>query len=209
LAKELARQGHEVTVLTTRKEVHDSFEKEHNLIVEDLGESNWKEVKLTGKGTALMFKRCLNRALQIGLEYANLELYFKVKNALRKRRKNKERYDLLISIAVPYPIDWGVAAVWKKKNNIAKTWVADCGDPFMGYENDTFKPAFYFKFVEKWFCKKADFITVPVETAIPAYYPEFHDKIKVISKGCNFEDVDTAEKENNEIPCFAYAGRLI
>ena len=209
LAKELAKQGHEVTVLTPRKEVHDSFEKEHNLIVEDLGESNWKEVKLNGTGLALLLKRALRRAVQIGLEYPNLELYFKVKRALQKKKKNKEHYDLLISIAVPHPIHWGVAAVWKKNNNIAKTWVADCGDPFMGQENDTFKPAFYFRYVEKWFCKKADFITVPVETAIPAYYPEFHDKIKVIPQGFNFEDVDTAEKEKKEYPCFAYAGGLI
>jgi H2-forming N5,N10-methylenetetrahydromethanopterin dehydrogenase-like enzyme len=33
LAKELARNGHDIIVLTPKKEVHDSFEKEHNLIL--------------------------------------------------------------------------------------------------------------------------------------------------------------------------------
>jgi hypothetical protein len=209
LAKELARQGHAVTVLTPKRPEHRDFEQEHNLIIQDLGAPKWKEVKLTGKGARLMFKRGLRRGLNLFLEYPNLEFYFKVKRALQQKKKNKEHYDLLISIAVPYPIHWGVAAIWKKKKNIAKTWVADCGDPFMGQENDTFKHPVYFKYVEKWFCKKADFITVPVETAIPAYYPEFHHKIKIISQGFNFEEIKLASYKQNEIPHFAYAGGLI
>jgi len=209
LAKEFARQGHDVTVLTPKKPEHAAFEKKHGLVIEDLGQPKWKAVKLTGKGILLKIKRALRRGMQIGLEYPNLEYYFKVKKALKRKQKKKEHYDLLISIAVPYPIHWGVAAVWKKKNNMAKTWVADCGDPFMGQENDTFKHLFYFKYVEKWFCKKVDYLTVPVATAIPAYYPEFHHKIKVISQGFNFEEVEVAPYQKNEIPHFAYAGGLI
>jgi len=209
LAKELARQGHQVTVLTPKKSEHTVFEKEHNVIIEDLGKPKWKEVKLSGKGPVLLFKRALRRFSNLLFEYPNLEYYFKVKKALKKKRKAKEHYDMLISIAVPYPVHWGVASVWKKKNNIANTWVADCGDPFMGQENDTFKPAFYFKYVEKWFCRKVDYLTVPVETAIPAYYPEFHHKIKVISQGFNFDDIEVADYKPNEIPHFAYAGGLI
>lgn len=209
LAKEFARQGHNVTVLTTKRPEHPAFENEHNLMIEDLGQPMWKEVKLTGKGPILLFKRAIRRFSQLLLEYPNIEYYFKVKKALIRKEKKREHYDLLISIAVPYSIHWGVAAVWKKKNNIAKTWVADCGDPFMGQENDTFKPAFYFKYVEKWFCKKVDFLTIPVETAIPAYYPEFHYKIKIISQGFNFDEIELAPYVKNEIPHFAYAGGLI
>src|SRR5690554_3068579 len=209
LAKELARQGHQVTVLTPKKSEHTVFEKEHNVIIEDLGKPKWKEVKLSGKGPVLLFKRALRRFSNLLFEYPNLEYYFKVKKALKKKRKAKEHYDMLISIAVPYPVHWGVAAVWKKKNNIANTWVADCGDPFMGRENDTFKLPFYFKYVEKWFCRKADYLTVPIATAIPAYYPEFHKKIKVISQGFNFDEIEVAPYQQNEIPHFAYAGGLI
>lgn len=147
LTKELARQGHVVTVLTPKKSEHVVFEQENNFSIHDLGQPKWKDVSLSGKGIGLMLKRVLRRGLCIALEYPNLEYYFKVKRVLKKKRKAKEHYDILISIAVPYPIHWGVAAVWKKKNNIADIWVADCGDPFMGQENDTFKPAFYFKYV--------------------------------------------------------------
>ncbi len=209
MAKELAYQGHAVTVLTPKKPEHSDFECEHNLIIEDLGHPSWKEIVLKGGRVSMIFKRGLRRILQIALEYPNLEYLFLVKNALQKRIKNKQHYDLLISIAVPHSTHWGVAAVWGKKNNIAKTWVADCGDPFMGEENDSFKPAFYFKYVEKWFCKKVDFITVPIKTAIPAYYPEFHNKIKIISQGFNFNEIEVAPYKENDIPHFAYAGGLI
>jgi len=59
---------------------------------------------------------------------------------------SQTKYDLLISIAVPYPIHWGVAAVWAKdkSKNLAPNWIADCGDPYCFQENDTFKPPFYF-----------------------------------------------------------------
>lgn len=209
LAKEFAKQGHNVTVLTPKSKEHSLFEKEYNMVIEDLGQPKWKEIQLRGRVIPFLFRRGLRRILLLILQYPSVEYYFKVKKALKKKKKNNENYDLLISIAVPYPIHWGVAAVWKKKNNIAQTWIADCGDPFMGQENDTFRPALYFKYIEKWFCKKADYLSIPVKTAIPAYYPEFHHKIKVIPQGFRFEDIDIAPKKKYDYPHFAYAGGLI
>lgn len=46
-------------------------------------------------------------------------------------------------------------------------------------------------------------------TAIPAYYPEFHSKIKVIPQGFNFGEIKVAEYQKNNVPHFAYAGGLI
>lgn len=209
LAKELARRGHEVTVLTPKHPEHKEFAIEHNLTIEDLGQPKWRDIKFEGSGPLIWLKRAIRRGLKIIFEYPNLEHYFQVKKALKKKKTNKEHYDLLISIAVPHSVHWGVAAVWENNNNIAETWVADCGDPFMGQENDTFKPPFYFKYVEKWFCRKVDFITVPVETAIPGYYPEFHHKIKVIPQGLNFEEVKIEKPPSRDYPYFAYAGGLI
>lgn len=209
LAKELVRQGHTVTVVTPKQEEHEAFGKEHNILIEDLGQPNWKGIDLNGNGVGLLFKRTIRRILLLALEYPNLEFAFKTKNAIQKKKKNNEHYDLLISIASPHSIHWGVAATWENKNNIAKTWVADCGDPYMGVENDSFPRIFYFKNIEKWFCKKVDYLTIPVESAIPAYYPEFHHKIKVISQGFKFEDIKLANYVKNEIPHFAYAGGLI
>ncbi|MCK5338692.1 MAG: hypothetical protein KAJ50_07770, partial [Bacteroidales bacterium] len=90
-------------------------------------------------------------------EYPAIEEMFKVKKIL----KNENGYDLLISFAVPFPVHWGTAWARTKNHEIAKVWVADCGDPYMGNTNDSFRKLFYFKYPEKWFCKKTDFITIP------------------------------------------------
>ena len=208
LAIELAKQGHDVTVLTPKSEIHNEFELKHNLSIVDLGNPKWKTPVLKGNALAILFKRFLRRAAQLFIYYPNLEFYFLVRKALKKQLKENIVYDLLISIAVPHSIHWGVSSLWKK-NNIAKKWIADCGDPFMGGENDTFKHPFYFKYIEKSFCKNVDYITIPVDSAIPAYYPEFHSKIRVIPQGFNFDDIKTADSEINDHPTFAYAGGLI
>ena len=206
LAKEFARQGHDVTVLTPKINVHYDFEKEYHISIKDLGQPKWTPIELNGSGISLLAKRSIRRLSNLLLEYPDIELVRMVSNHLKK----ESGYDLLISIAVPFPIHWGVAKARTKKHQIAKIWVADCGDPYIGAENDTFSPPFYFKYVEKWFSKKTDYISIPVETAIPAYYPEFHDKIRIIPQGFRFEDVIAEDtKLRNKFPHFAYAGSLI
>lgn len=209
LAKEFARQGHDVSVLTPKDKKHKEFAEKHRLKIEDLGNPKWKEIKIKKGGFGSLFKRIFRRVLHQMFEYPRLEYFFKVRKELKKKIAGGEHYDLLISIAVPYSVHWGVASVWKKNDNLAKTWVADCGDPFMGQENDSFRPLFYFKYVEKWFCRKPDFLTVPVDTAIEGYYKEFHHKIKVIPQGFNFENIKKAPPQKNPFPHFAYAGSLI
>lgn len=209
LAKEFARQGHDVTVLTHRdKEIHAGFEKKHGLKIDDLGQLKWKSPDFGSSSVGYFLTRAIFRLLKLLFEYPDIELLFKVSKALKKYKG----YDILISIAVPFPVHWGVARKWSKdkSTNPASLWIADCGDPYMGQENDTFRPPFYFKYVEKWFMRKADYITVPVESAIPAYYPEFHPKIKVISQGFRFEDIKLAGTTHGKpYPYFAYAGVLI
>ena len=94
----------------------------------------------------------------------------------------------------------------------ADVWLADCGDPFMGQENDSFSAAFYFKYPEKAFCRRADAIAVPVDGAREAYYPEFRDKIHVIPQGFRFEDyahLESIEPADDGVARFAYAGLFI
>ena len=207
LAKEFARQGHKVTVLTPKnQEAHPAFEKEHGLTIKDLGQPRWKEVKIKGSGPVRIFRRLIKRFTNLLFQYPNIELMGMVQKSL----ENESDYDLMISIATPHPVHWGVAKARKANQIIAKTWVADCGDPFMGQENDSFKYPFYFKYVEKWFCRKADFITVPVEGAIDAYYPEFRSKIKVIPQGFRFDDIPLPKHPiKNAKPVFGYGGVFI
>ena len=148
----------------------------------------------------------ISRVLSILFEYPAIEEMFQV----RKILKNENEYDLMISFAVPYPVHWGVALSRSEKHYIAHKWVADCGDPFMGDVLDSFRKPFYFKYLEKYFCRKADFISIPIESAKYGYYPEFHQKIKIIPQGFNF-DLSVKELSHfiNSIPTFAYAGTFI
>lgn len=205
LAKELARQGHDVTVYAKiGKYDYGSFEIEYNFKIKPLGvkysmkrTSEDLEYELTTK------ERLMSIFFGRLFEYPDIELAYKAYKILKKESK----IDTLITIANPFTIHWGTALFWKmhKKRIINTTWIADCGDPYMG--NPFIYRPFYFKFVEKMFCKKTDFITIPIEEAKPAYYSEFHHKIKVIPQGFNFEEFNNegVYKKNN-IPTFIYSG---
>jgi hypothetical protein len=207
LAKELARQGHKVKVLTPRnKEEHDRFELEYGIEIGDLGRPGWKVVSSRGKGVIRLIRRALIRFSKLLFEYPNIQYMGMVRRALKK----ESGHDLLISIAVPHPIHWGVAASKVKARQVCGTWVADCGDPYVGQENDTFKVPFYFAWVEKWFMRKVDFITVPTEGSISAYFKEFHPRIHVIPQGFRFEEYQYDQEElKHSAPRFAYAGGFI
>ena len=117
-----------------------------------------------------------------------------------------EKYiDLLITIAVPFPLHWGVSFI-KKKNRNFNTWVSDCGDPFMG---SFAKHFFYFKYIEKFWGRKTDFISVPVIEAKEAYYKEVEHKIVEIPQGFDFSDIKLEAYEKNKITTFLYAGLFI
>ena len=206
LAKELVRKGHEVTVCTHFREGLEAFAIQHNFSIIDLGKLTWPRPVVKGNGVEFFVRRIIARFSSLLFEYPSIQLIPLIKKAL----KNAKGYDALISVAVPYPIHWGIAKIWSKKNPIAKIWIADCGDPYMGQENDTFKPPFYFGYLEKKFCRKADFITVPTQNSIPGYYPEFHQKIKIIPQGFRFEDVILYDGPlNQQKIIFGYAGMFI
>lgn len=204
LAKELARQGHDVTLyVLTGGYDYKVFQEETKIKVKDLGKTFL--FKFSHKtGTTLSFPiKVINKLIGKFFEFPQVELMLNVKNILKKEKN----IDLLVSVASPYPIHWGVALAKSLFNNNLKdtVWVADCGDPYMG--NTFHKKPFYFKYVEKWFCKKADFISIPIEEAREAYYPEFSKKIRVIPQGFNFDDVDvTGNYSPNSVPTFVYAG---
>ena len=206
LVKELYRQGHEVVFYTFKNDdYHLEFENKYNVTIKDLGQLRLKSVPLDGyRGISYLLRRIISRVLLMLFEYPMIELLWKVSSAL----KSEKDYHLLISIAVPFPVHWGVAKARNKKNPIAKVWVADCGDPYMGDTNDSFRKLFYFKYVEKWFCRKADYISVPrIEMKIN-YYSEFHHKIIEIPQGFNFEELKFNQKRltKNVVPTFAFAG---
>jgi hypothetical protein len=203
LAKEFARQGHNVTVYAVLgKFDYKDFERKYNVRVNDFDKIKFARLNSDGESNSGILTKLFTKLFNKIIEFPDVELAFKIPKILKKEKN----VDLLITIAVPYPIHWG-AALYKSrvKNVFPKTWIADCGDPFMG--NKFNKHYFYFKFIEKWFCRKADYITIPIEEAREGYYEEFHDKIKVIPQGFNFDDVILKNEEpTNEVVTFIYAG---
>lgn len=203
LAKEFARQGFDVTLYgVLGKFDYSNFEEKHKIKVKDLGPTKFATLNSDGENKISILGRIMRKAFKKAIEFPDIELAFHVNKILKKEND----INLLITIAVPFPIHWGVA--YRKGRNskhFAKTWVADCGDPYMG--NKFHKRAFYFKYVEKWFCKNADFITIPIEDARSAYYTEFQHKIKVIPQGFDFSNINQDQKEaNNKVLTFIYAG---
>lgn len=206
LAKEFSRQGHYVKVITLdRGTTQHEFCRQHGIQLKVLTPRTFPTWDAGGMGS--LPKRILRRLLLQLAEYPDIELYFKYAQAL----KQESGYDLLISFAVPYPVHWGVARARSARHKIARVWVADCGDPYMGNTVDSFRKMFHFKFVEKWFCAKADFLAITHLDMRDHYYPEFHDKIKEIPQGFNFE----SDQKNlplyqpHPVPTFAYAGTFI
>ncbi len=208
LVKEFAREGHDVTLYTIKdKKIHEQFEKEYNVTIKDLGKAKFKEIDFSSSNKYVsLYKRLLRRVLLYLFEYPDVGLMIQVKSAL----KNESGYDLLVSVAVPHPIHWGTAKAWNQKKPIAKTWVADSGDPYMGVSYDRYGKPFYFKMLEKSWGRKSTYMAITNINMKQNYYPEFNDKIVEITQGFNFDDVNKNKEEvKNSVPTFAFAGTFM
>jgi hypothetical protein len=206
LAREFTRLGHEVTVVTQpRGDIETPLEAEGDLRIKEVLSCSYPELSAKDAGILSTPLRKVRRLLELLAEYPSIELMPRVAEALREERE----YDLLVSVATPHPIHWGVAWARSRGHHVAETWVADCGDPYMGLTLDSYQKPFYFGPVEKWFCHQADYLSVPTEGAIEGYYPEFRDKIRVIPQGFDFSTrPNAADSVQHDVPTFAYAGGL-
>lgn len=203
LAKELSRRGHKVTVIIPRSDydLTDFSEAEHidfKYYCRPEGRHVFTKISL--------IDRAIFRFLLQFFAYPDIGL----RRSLRNVIKDEKGYDLLITIAVPHEIHWELGRLYAKGVRVAKTWVADCGDSFMINKATNYKQPFYFKYVEKRWCKHCNYISVPLESEKENYYPEFVDKIRVIPQGFDFTILDNIPNEpHNEVPTFAFAGSFI
>lgn len=202
LAKEFSRLGHDVTVMIPNLDYdHSAFAKTYPMCFKYYDEFPEKR-KFVGVS---IIDRIIFHYLHWLIAYPSL----RNKKRVKKSVENESDYDLLITIAVPHYIHWAVGELYAQGKKIAAKWIADCGDPFMLADSGAKKPPFYFKKLEKLWCRLCDFIAVPTETSYLGYYPEFKGKIRVIPQGFNFEDTVISEYNQNDIPTFAFAGSLI
>lgn len=205
LAKELALQGHQVTLCAVLGDYdYARFISETGIQVTDLGISGfeWKSSDIKQRKLSL-WRKGIIFFLRKWFNFPDILISFRVAKYL----KTCGGYDRIITIAVPYSIHWGTVYAKKRYAHLKNAlWISDCGDPFMGNLFD--RPPFYFKWVEKWWCKTTNYITVPTEIAIDGYYPEFREIIRVIPQGFVFDESILSEYHENAIPTFAYSGMV-
>lgn len=207
LAKAFCSQKHKVTVITKFRDFdYSMFLAEYPVTLKMWGKSSSPALSPKVKQKVDKISRIFSRVLMLLFEYPEIKEMLRVKRML----KGENLYDLMISFAVPFPVHWGVAWSRTKTHMIAKTWVADCGDPYMFARLDTFRKPFYFKFLEINFCQKCDYISVPFKEMSNQFYPQFSSKIKTIPQGFNLDEIRIYNGEiNNEKPIFIYAGSII
>lgn len=204
LSKELAKK-HKVTLYVQSGTYnYTDYEKQTNIKVKPLNPMLFSNFE-PGSGMKLsLVSKTLTKLFKHFTDFPDIEFTCKTYSALKETELAPQ---VLITIGRPHPIHWGVALFKiKNKSKLKETvWIADCGDPFMG--NPFNKHAFYFKYIEQIFCKKADFITVPVESAVEAYYPQFREKIKIIPQGFDITNIAIENKPlPNAVPTFIFAG---
>lgn len=206
LCKQFCRDGHDVTVVTPLTEKGFELGQQLGFQLIDLG-LPFPEISRKGANwLTCKIRHFLSRGLQVLTEYPQITWAVRVIQAIR----DLEGFDLMVSCATPHPVHWGVAWARGKTKRIAKVWVADCGDPFMMSYLDTFRHPFYFAIPEKFFCRRADFISVPSISLREKFYPEFFDKLVEIPQGINPDEFSVCKAELPLRPIrFAYAGMFI
>ena len=204
LAQQFAKMGYDVTVYTVIGiEECTEYTKKTGVKVKSI-KTRWilspsNQSKIRG-----FFIRVFSVLFSRFTEFPNIEFLSIVPKLLAKEKN----VDLLITSAFPYPIHFGAARAKKKLGDaFPKTWISDCGDPFMG--NDVSKPFFWFKYLELNWGKMTDYVTIPIKDAAKAYYPNVQDKIRVIPQGLDFSSIRINNNfTKNDIPHFAYSGTI-
>ncbi len=203
LAKRFVKLGHQVTIVVPQIEYdYSSFLAEYPLrmvhYVRPVEQRKFIGVSI--------IDRIIFRVLNQFANYPDVLLMRSLQSVLKQEKFD---YDLLISVAMPHTIHWTIGKLYSRKINLAKVWVADCGDPYMLTDSGNYRPPFYFKWTEKKWCRLCNYITVPTSSSIKGYYPEFKDKIRVIPQAFNFDEVEKDAYKPHPIPTFAYSGSFI
>ena len=202
LVKRFSKLGHSVTVYIPQNRCDlNTFIEQYPVVIKYYRKAENRSFFKTGG----LLDRFSKRVLSQFLEYPYSRLLFSIPKAVAQ----EAGYDMLITIAMPHPIHWAVGKMYTKGNRLAKTWVADCGDPYMFCGTNQYNHPFYFAKQEKRWGRECDYISVPVESAVNAYYPEFRDKIRVIPQAFDFDEIKLQAYIPNPVPTFAFSGNLI
>lgn len=201
LAIELANRGYDVKVYSLLgKFNYLEFQKKYNLKIINLGKSRLGNGDSdTGKQSNNFLFRITRKLFGRFILFPEVEIMY----LIFKKRKEILNSEYIISIAAPFTIHFGVGLI--KKQNQQK-WISDCGDPFTLNPHSNYP--FYFKFIENWWAKKTDYITIPILEARSAYPEKYIKKVCIIPQG--FPIINQLEKNytKNKITTFCYSGTV-
>ncbi len=207
LAKEFYKQGHDVTVISKfRAHDYSDFLSKFPVTFKMWVKSVFPKIPVFKQKPFSYLSSGLSRVMSLLFEYPGIEEMYRVKKILQY----ENGYDLVISFAVPHPVHWGVSLARCDKNPIARIWVADCGDPYMFARLDTYRKPFYFRYLEKNFCRKCDYIAIPFKEMESQFFPQFISKIRVIPQGFDFSEIRLYKGQRSiHKPVFIFAGSII
>lgn len=204
LLKKFLELGHQVTLVIPKKSIDiiPSLEKYSN-------------VRFISFETSFMFEDTGWKSIVSKIIYKSagnlLERYYfphrMHRRAVFNALKPLNGFDVVLSIAHPHAVHWGVSMAMKANKLLAKKWIGDCGDPFLGNPFSANRHRSLTKY-DSDFLSNCDVITVPFKGAIAAYDEIYHNKIKVVPQAFDIEEdrklLPTYKK--NQIPTFAYSG---
>ncbi|MEC7838953.1 MAG: glycosyltransferase family 4 protein [Chlamydiota bacterium] len=203
-AKEWSQQGHEVTVLTTKKNQEPSLELKFSntsfqvIEVETKSKLNTlkNKTKSTQKPSILrkLFEWTRNRyGIYNSCRMPDLTDKW-IKPAIAATNKYDD-WDIVISTAGPYTVHFVAHAL--KKNGKAKFWIADYRDPW----SDSFVYPGVFplnileKMIERYLMKSADMITTVSDPLKEAYQKKYgQKKAHTITNGFDPSDLNVIDK---------------
>ena len=203
LSEQLVKMGHEVILYTVHgKYDYTQYVKDTGVIRRDI---NPKFATAANDETKRYnhFDKFMFHFFHRLLMWPQCEFHFSVGKII----KENPNMDMLITIAYPHSIHSGAARAKKLYPEIfPKTWICDCGDPFM--LNPFIKaPKFMKRFEDMW-CSKCDYIAVPTKESYKGYYERYWGKIRVIPQGFDFSKTPIAEYKKNVVPSFLFMGSI-
>lgn len=205
LALEFKRLGYDVTVSNLTKILgydYDSYTRQTGVKIENLS------LYQHSMDESLISKRVsfFSKIKDFVSEYFFAGRLFQNSIKIADRLVIDKDTDLIISLSTPFMDVLGMSKYLKRmKERSSVVAIADSGDPFFYSKQYSKAPWFYW--VEKKAYEQYDYLTIPVETAIPSYnklLPE--SKIKIIPQAFNLNDIKLYEGELGKKVQFAYAG---
>lgn len=203
LSEQLVKMGHEVILYTVHGSYdYTQYENETGVIRRDIG-SKYATHANDGTFRNNLFDKFMRRCFGRLLMWPLCEFHFIVERIIVEN----PNMDMLITIAYPHSIHSGAARAKSLHPQIfPKTWVCDCGDPYM--LNPFINPPKYMKKYEDMWCSTCDYITVPTDHSYQGYYEQYWDKIRVIPQGFDFTKTPIAQYSKNEVPTFLFVGAI-